>query len=148
MKIKLFSIHFNFNSIFLGCFQYWKHETWETFPSSVSYTCACTRRNTFQQICSQYKTLLVRFNRRFVEYRWIFLLFPLQLHFIMCRFREVIVKIEKSQKLNLHLLHGNLILCHSYTVNISKFISIAVHKEIILFIRKGTWFLSLKLFLA
>ena len=49
---------------------------------------------------------------------------------------EVIVKMEKSQ--NLHLFHSNLILCHLYTVNIAKFISIAVNKEIFLFIKKGS----------
>ena len=43
---------------------------------------------------------------------------------------------EKSQ--NLHLVHSNLILCHLYTVNIAKFISIAVKKEIVLFIQKGS----------
>ena len=65
-----------------------------------------------------------------------FLMFPLQLHFIKCAVLEVIIKIEKSLKLNLHLLHSNLILSHLhvYTVNIAKFISIAVHKEIILFV--------------
>ena len=50
---------------------------------------------------------------------------------------KVIVKIEKSQ--NLHLLHSNLILRHLYMENIAKFISIAVHREIVLiFIHIGT----------
>ena len=69
---------------------------------------------------------------------------PNEKHCILLRFLEVIVKIEKSQ--NLHLFLSNLILCHLYTVNIAKIISIAVHKEIVLFIHKGSWFLSLKLF--
>ena len=56
---------------------------------------------------------------------------------LSCAVLEVIIKIEKSQ--NLHLLRSNLILCHLYTINIAKFISIAVHKELsILFIHKGT----------
>ena len=43
---------------------------------------------------------------------------------------------KKSHKLNLHLLHNNLILSYLYTVNIAQFISIAVHKEIVfLFIK-------------
>ena len=48
--------------------------------------------------------------------------------YLSCAVLEVIIKIEKSQ--NLHLLRSNLILCHLYTVNIAKFISIAVHKEL------------------
>ena len=53
-----------------------------------------------------------------------------------CAVLEVIVKIDKFQ--NLHLLHGNFIPCHLYTVIIINFFSIAVHKEIIPFIHKGT----------
>ena len=49
--------------------------------------------------------------------------------------KTTIVKIEKAQ--NFHLLHSNLILCHLCTVHIGKFISIAVHKEIIFFIHQG-----------
>jgi len=49
--------------------------------------------------------------------------------------KTTIVKIEKAQ--NFHLLHSNLILCHLCTVHIGKFISIADHKEIILFIHQG-----------
>ena len=36
------------------------------------------------------------------------------------------------------MFYSNLILCHLYTVNIPKSISIAVHKEIVLFIHKGS----------
>ena len=44
----------------------------------------------------------------------------------------------KSKNLKICIFfNSNLILCHLYTVNITKFISIAVHKEIILFIYKG-----------
>ena len=57
-------------------------------------------------------------------------------HCIPLHLLEVIVKIEKSQ--NFHLFHSNLILCHLHKVNIAKFISIAVHKEIVLFIHKGS----------
>ena len=62
---------------------------------------------------------------------------------LSCAVLEVIVEKEKSQ--NLHLFYSNLILCHYFTLNTAKFISIAVHKEIVLFIHKGTWFLWLKL---
>ena len=55
---------------------------------------------------------------------------------IPLHFLEVIIKIEKSQ--NLHLFQSNLILRHLHKVNIAKFISIAVHKEIVLFIHKGS----------
>ena len=138
----------NFNSIFLGCFQQWKHQTWETFPASGGDTRACSRRNTFKQSRSQCNTLRVQFNRWFVEYRWIFLLCFLCSYNLKCAILEVIVKIEQSQKLNLHLLHNNVILSHSCTINIAKFISVAVHREILFLFIKVPEILSLKLFLS
>ena len=61
---------------------------------------------------------------------------PSKKHCIPLHGLEVIVKMEKSQ--NVLSFHSNLILCHLYTVNITKFISIAVNKEIVLFIQKGS----------
>ena len=67
---------------------------------------------------------------------------------LKCAILEVIVKIEQSQKLNLHLLHNNVILSHSCTINIAKFISVAVHIEILFLFIKVPEILSLKLFLS
>ena len=66
-------------------------------------------------------TLHVQFKRRFDKYRWIFLLCFL-CSYNLCAVLEVIVKIEKSQNyFVLILLHSNLILCHLYMLNITKF---------------------------
>ena len=59
--------------------------------------------------------------------------------------KTTIVKIEKAQ--NFHLLHSNLILCHLCTVHIGKFISIAVHKEIIFLFIKVFCLVTLPLWL-
>ena len=108
----------------------------EKLSPPLSATRACGRQNTSKQIHSRRKTLHVQFNRGFVEYRCISFLCLLCSYNLKCAILEVIFKIEKSQ--NLHLLHSNLILCHLYSGNIVKFISIAVHKKIVLFIHKGT----------
>ena len=61
---------------------------------------------------------------------------PNKKHCIPLHVLEAIVEIEKSQ--NLHLFSSNLILSHLYAVNFAKFISIAVYKEFVLFIHKGS----------
>ena len=79
---------------------------------------------------------ILRLNPDVTDSKFYFSYLPNKKHCIPLHFLEVIIKIEKSQ--NLHLFHSNLILCHLYKVNIAKFISKAVHKEIVLFIRKGS----------
>ena len=101
-------------------------------------------RRTFPERAWKQVWIFCVLNPTETDSKFYFLYLPNKKHCIPLRFLEVIVKMEKSQ--NLHLFHSNLILCHLYTVNIAKFISIAVHKEIVLFIHKGSWFLSLKLF--